>query len=29
MSLYRGEKWQNVGLNIEPWIVLVIMGGGD
>jgi len=29
MSLYRGEKWQNVGLNIDHWIVLGIMEGGD
>ena len=25
MSLYRGEKWQNVRINIDHWIVLRIM----
>ena len=29
MSLYRGEKWQNVRINIDHWIVLGIMEGGD
>ena len=29
MSVYRGEKWQNVGINIDHWIVLGIMEGGD
>ena len=29
MSLYREEKWQNVGINIDHWIVLGIMECGD
>ena len=29
MSLYREEKWQNVGINIDHWIVLGRMEGGD
>ena len=29
MSLYRGDKWQNLGLNIDHWIVLGIIEGGD
>ena len=29
MSLYREAKWENVEVNINPWIVLGVMEGGD
>ena len=29
MSLYREKNWQDVGINIDHWIVLGIMEGGD